>query len=515
MELTDYWKIVRAHWIAILSITILGALAGLGWAMIQPKVYVADASGIVSLGANTDLGSALAGENYAKSRVKSYLDLARSRSVAETAIETLGIDANPDALNSRITVTNPMDTATLRVSASAPTPEEARALAEAWVAAIGVQVAELENANLDPESGEQSIVTFRSLDSAQLPTAPSSPNTRLAIALGLLVGAAIAVGYALLRNVFDRRINSTAEVERETGRPVVGTIPQYNGFSDTERIITSAGGNDAGKNGKDEYAIAEALRELRTNLQFMNIDDPPRSIVITSALPGEGKSTITANMANTIAATGQRVVVIDGDLRRPTMAAAFGLLPGVGLTDVLVGNAELDDVMQPWGETGNLWVLGAGKTPPNPSELLGSDTLHKLIEELSRHSIVLIDAPPLLPVTDAAILTARTDGALVVTRARRTTYDALNAALANLERVKGHALGVIVNGVPRRGVKADGYGYQYRSYYGRSENQAKHVPNSPENGAEEFTQLVSTGIGSSSELDFGDYPAPTRARRGA
>lgn len=414
------------------------------------------------------------------------------RDPKHAAIEALGISANPDALRSRINVTNPPDTATLRVSASAPTPTEARDLAEAWVTAIGVQVTELENANIDPATGEQSIVTFRSLDSAQLPSSPSSPDVQLAVMIGLAVGAAVAIGYALLRNIFDRRIQSTAVVEEETGRPVIGTIPLYDKLSDGNRIITSAGGNDMGSASESEYAVAEALRELRTNLQFMNIDNPPRAMVITSALPGEGKSTITANMANTIAASGQRVVVIDGDLRRPTMAETFGLLPGVGLTDVLIGNAKLGEVLQPWGETGNLWVLGAGKTPPNPSELLGSDALHHVIEALSRHAIVLIDAPPLLPVTDAAILTARTDGALVVSRARKTTYEALNAALANLERVKGHPLGIILNGVPRKGVKADGYGYNYRSYYGRSDQQ-KHVPAAAE-GQEEFDQLISAAV---------------------
>lgn len=493
MELADYWKILRAHWIAIIAITLAGGLVGFGWAFIQPKVYTADASGIVAAGVSSDLGAAMAGENYAKSRVKSYVDLAQSRSVAESAVEQLGVSTDPDDLLRSVEVTNPLDTATLRVSANAGSAEEARALAEAWVAAIGEQVTEIENANADlgPE-GTQSVVSFRSLDSAQLPEAPSSPNTKLAVAIGLLAGFALAIGYALLRNIFDRRISSIAEVEQETGHAVVGTIPLHAGFTDTERIITSTGGNDQGKQGGAEYAVAEALRELRTNLQFMNIDNPPRAIVITSALPSEGKSTITANLANTIAAMGRRVVVIDGDLRRPMVAKTFGLLPGVGLTDVLIGNAQLGDVLQPWGNTGKLWVLGAGKVPPNPSELLGSNALHEVIEELSHHAIVLIDAPPLLPVTDAAILTARTDGALIVSRARRTTYDALKAGLANLDRVNGRALGIILNGVPRKGVKADGYGYRYRAYYGRAQQQENHVPAAPPSEQDEFTTLIST-----------------------
>jgi capsular exopolysaccharide synthesis family protein len=482
VELTDYWKIVRAHWLAMVAITCAGAVLGLGWALIQPKEYTADASGIVSAGVSSDLGTAMAGENYAKSRVVSYLDLAESRAVAESVVQELGLTESPESLIGQVTVTNPADTATIRVSARADTPENARDLAEAWVGAIGSQVTEVENANAT--DGQQSIVTFQSLDSAKLPASPSSPNTKLAVGIGGIAGIATAIAYALLRNIFDRRVRSTAEVESETGQAVIGTIPAYTGFTADKRMISSAGGNDRNQRNSNEHPVAEALRELRTNLQFMNIDNPPRSIVVTSALPGEGKSTVTANLAATIAASGRRVVVIDGDLRRPMVAQTFGLLPGVGLTDVLIGEAQLGDVMQPWGDTGNLFVLGAGKVPPNPSELLGSNALHELINELAAHAVVLIDAPPLLPVTDAAILTARTDGALVVTRAKKTTYDALNAALNNLERVKGHPLGIIINGVPSKGSAADGYGYQYRAYYGKQQTQTAAKHTAPRHAAE-------------------------------
>ena len=473
MELKDYWRIIRAHWIAIIVITVVGTLGGFGWALLQPKVYTANASGIVSTGVSDNLGNALAGDSFAKSRVKSYSDMATSRSVAEAVVKKLNLDVSPDALLANISASNPVDTATLKISAKANTPEDASALAEAWVLAISEQVAEVENANSQPqtdpitgdESTPTSIVQFIPLDSAQLPKSPSSPNFKLATAIGFLVGLAIAIGYALLRNIFDRRIHSIAEVERQTGISVIGTVPLHSGFDKEHRIISSTGGNDRGEHSASEYAIAEAVRELRTNLQFMDIDNPPRAMVVTSALPGEGKSTVTANLANAIAASGQRVIVIDGDLRRPMVAKTFGLPGGVGLTDVLIGRAKLFEVLQPWGPTNLLYVLGAGKVPPNPSELLGSNTMSDVVKELTKHAIVLIDAPPLLPVTDAAILAARTDGALVVSFARRTTYDALNEALANLAKVNGRALGVILNGVPQKGVRAEGYGYRYRSYY--------------------------------------------------
>lgn len=472
MELTDYWRIIRAHWLAIIIFTIIGGGVAFGSALIQPKVYTANASGIVSAGVSEDLGSALVGDNYAKSRVKSYLDIATSRAVASFAIEELGLDASAESLVSKISVQNPLDTAVMKVTAEASTPGDARALAEAWVHGISQQVSALENSNAE---GGTSIVAFTTLDSAVLPTEPSSPNTRLFIAVGLLIGFIAGIAFALIRNVFDRRIRSTAQVEEDFGVPVVGTIPFDKNFTDDDRLTASQGGNDARTHDSYDYAVAESMRELRTNLQFMSVDDPPRVIVVTSSLPGEGKSTITANLATTIAASGQRVVVIDGDLRRPTVAKAFGLLPGVGLTDVLIGRAELEHVLQPWGDTGMLYVLGAGAIPPNPSELLGSHAMEAVLKQLSKHATVLIDAPPLIPVTDAAVLAARTDGALVVAYARRTTVDALGKAMQNLERVKGRALGVILNGVPRKGADANSYGYQYKSYYGSAMPEAEPV----------------------------------------
>jgi capsular exopolysaccharide synthesis family protein len=134
-------------------------------------------------------------------------------------------------------------------------------------------------------------------------------------------------------------------------------------------------------------------------------------------------------------------------------------VPGIGLTDVLVGRAEIDDVLQEWGDTGKLYVLGAGAIPPNPSELLGSQAMHFLLEELAKDAIVLIDAPPLIPVTDAVILSASVDGALIVASVGSTTIDSLKRGLENIERAKGTVLGVIVNRVRRSGSRAGYYGY--------------------------------------------------------
>ena len=208
---------------------------------------------------------------------------------------------------------------------------------------------------------------------------------------------------------------------------------------------------------------AEAFRKLRTNLQFMDVDNPPRVIVVTSPHQGDGKSTIAANLAASIAAGGQPTTLLDGDLRRPTVAESFGLVEGAGLTDVLVGRVEVEEMLQNHPDHPALQVLAAGGIPPNPSELLGSQAMRRTLRELAQNTVVVIDAPPLLPVTDAAVLTAISDGAFVVVSSGKTLDSDLGAALGHLEAVHGRALGVIINRVKRGDVSSGYYGGYYRA----------------------------------------------------
>jgi capsular exopolysaccharide synthesis family protein len=471
MELRSYLPILRAHWIAMALLVLVGGLMAFGWAALQPKVFTADASGFVTAGSNADTGNALVGDNLAQSKVKSYIDVGSSRAVAQFAIDDLGLsDVQPEELVGRIDVTNPADTVLLKVSATGPTPTDARDLAEAWLRGIAQQIQVLENPAQDPAAGT-GVVQLVPLDSAVLPSSPTSPNTRLAIVVGLIVGLVLAVAYAAIRHTFDRRIRSVEAVERETGLAVIGSIPVDKRFTDDDRLVSMEGATDYSNQADDDVAVAEALREVRTNLQFMDVDHPPRVIVVTSPLPGDGKSTTIANLAIALAAGGQRVVLVDADLRRPTVSRTFNLVDGAGLTDVLAARSSISDVLQPWGTSGRLAILAAGKTPPNPSELLGSERMHALLAELSEHAIVLIDAPPLIPVTDAAILTHNTDGALIVASMGKTSFEGLNKALQNLSRANGRALGIILNRVPRRGAGSM-YGYGYRGTYSRAEDES-------------------------------------------
>jgi capsular exopolysaccharide synthesis family protein len=458
MELSDYIRVVRAYWRGVVVLVLLGVGAAAAFSLTQPKVYQADAAGFVSTGTSSNAGEASVGDALAKSRATSYVDLATSRATAQDVIDDLGLRAAPASLISGITVTQPPDTVLIKISARASSPREAQRLADAWVRALKHEVDQVEN----PTGTLTQALRIVPIESAALPARPISPNTQRNIALGGLGGLVLGVGYALLRSQLDRKVRRAEDIERDFGVTVAGTVPA------SQAMVRRKGGLvplvvlDGPRKHHDPVHASEAILKLRTNLQFMDIDSPPRVIVVTSPLPADGKSTIAANLAAALAMSDRRVVLIDGDLRRPVVAESFGLIEGAGLTDLLIGRVKFADVAQHVGALPNLTIIAAGGTPPNPSELLGSRAMRRLLDKLADTGYtVIIDAPPLLPVTDAAVLTASSDGALVVVSAGQTVDSQLGAALASINAVQGHTLGVVLNKVSPKSLDTVEYGGYY------------------------------------------------------
>lgn len=444
----------------ILGMIILGAMLGYGWAFIQPKVYTATASAILSTGASTDIGTALASDNYAKSRVKSYLDIGQSRTVADEVIDKLDLDISPDALVSKVSVTNPTGTAVLRVSADGSTPELAMNVAQAWIDGMAIVVEDLESGStpLLDENGNpiESFVSLKTLDTATLPRSPSRPDVRLAVLAGGFIGLLLGFAVAVARFYFDKRIHTASQIEQQFGLPVIGMLPVVKRPS---------------KNGRSKVEIAqnrafgEAVRKLRTNLRYMNIDNPPRVLIVTSPSPSEGKSTVTRALARSISESGEPVIAVDADLRLPTLINGLNVVEGSGLTELLIERARIGDVLQSADESGRFAVIQSGALPPNPSEVLGSHAMKRLLEELSRQATVVLDTPPLIPVTDAAMLSANTDGAIIVVKAGKTTIDELGAALKSLDRIGGRPLGIVLNQIKWNQSR------DYYEYYGPSSKE--------------------------------------------
>lgn len=473
-----YVKLLYRYWRAIALGLVLGLLAGLGLGLIQPKVYTANSSGFLNstveaaTGSTNSVAIASASDSYAKSRAKSYADLGQSRVVAESVIEKLGLDTSPQSLVGSVTVSAPTDTVTIQVSAKASTPQGASDIANAWIEAMAEEIRSLETGGSDSLNATLQLTP---LESAVIPSRPSSPNLMLFASTGALIGLLGAVVFALFKGQYDKRIRSTSDVEAVTDHPIVGKLPLEKSLTEHESRLSLDGKatEDVRVRGSVQL-LNESLRDLRTNLEFLDVDNPPRSIVVTSALPGDGKSTVAANLATIIASSGKQVVLIDADLRKPTVATSFNLPSEVGLTDVLAGRAPLASVVHQWDPRREMYILTAGSIPPNPAELLASNTMKELVNSLTAEgATVIIDAPPVLPVTDASILAAQFDGALVVASANVTRTDSLEQALNKIESVQGRVLGMVLNRIPTKGFDRHSYGYYGNSYYYQSDEESQ------------------------------------------
>jgi capsular exopolysaccharide synthesis family protein len=295
------------------------------------------------------------------------------------------------------------------------------------------------------ESSGDTVVKIVPVELALTPTSPVSPNWTRNLALGLALGLLAGFGAVVLRQSLDRRVRVAADVEEIVGASALGVIPAAKELTVTPITVGASG------------EASEALRKLRTNLRFVGVDKPLQSMVVTSPNEGEGKSTIAAHLALLMAGSGRQTILVDADLRRPRVAKLFGVDDAVGLSEVLVSSVGLNDALISVGS--RLKILPCGQLPPNPSELVGSDRMQSIIAALSKDAIVIIDAPPLLPVTDAGLLTAASDGALLVLQHGSTRKEQVELAARNVETVNGRILGFALNRVPKKELGTAVYGY--------------------------------------------------------
>ncbi len=329
------------------------------------------------------------------------------------------------------------------------------------------------------EVGQLGII--RIIDPAMPPKYPVKPRKKLNILLGMLVGLGMGVAVAFVLEYLDNSVRSIEDLERMS-LPMMSTIPyirpeETNGVLKTpiasdpevqaisDRLVTHL---------QPKSPISEAYRTLRTNIIFSSPDEQRRVFLVTSSGPKEGKSTSVSNLAITFAQMGTKTLLIDADLRRPILHKLFGLKKEVGLTNVLVGRAALEDATDKVRELPDLDILSCGVIPPNPAELLGSERMRQLLETLKqRYNVILIDTPPIIAVTDASVLAPLADGVLLVVRSAQTQKDAALHAYEQLRRVKANVLGVILNGLQAFNSYGSYYYYQYHYYYGKDSEKKR------------------------------------------
>lgn len=308
------------------------------------------------------------------------------------------------------------------------------------------------------------------IDTARSPRVPERPRKALNLGLGFMAGLLLGVALAFVQDSLDYSVKTAEEVERLIGLPSLAVIPAAGSVRPGPYYaLTRQNGSKASRNGavaltvlKDSgSALAEAYRSLRTSVLFSTAPRPPQMILVTSAHSSEGKTSTALNLVSTLAQRGGQILIVDSDMRKPDVATALGLNEHKGLSGVLTGAHGLDEALQQVDDMPNLWVLAAGPHPPNPAELLSSPAMENLVSELRRRFDHLVfDSPPLLMVTDGTILSAASDGVVLVVEGGATARAAVLHAHRILAQAGARMLGVVMNKARPRQI-----GYYYGSYY--------------------------------------------------
>ncbi|MCZ0728999.1 polysaccharide biosynthesis tyrosine autokinase [Mycolicibacterium iranicum] len=455
MNLRDFVKILRSRWLTVCITVVVAVLGAVALSLLTTPLYQASTRLFVSTNAGSSLTDAYQGSRFSQERVVSYAELLMGQTLAQNTVDKLGLDMTAAELQEHVTASAKIDTVLINVEVLDESPVRARDIANTLSDEFVAMVRTLET----PENGAPPDSRVVVEQRASIPRDPVVPKTARNIAVGLALGIALGVGLALLRDLLDNTVKDREVLEDIVGAGVVGSVPL-----DKDRRKSPAISFE-----NDNSAIAEAFRKLRTNLQFLSVDNPPRVIVVTSSMPSEGKSTTAINIALALAEAAHNVVLVDGDMRRPIVHKYLDLVGPVGFSTVLSGAASLDDALQKTRFPG-LTVLTAGAVPPNPSELLGSQSARHLLAELrTKFDYVIVDSTPLLAVTDAAILGAGADGVLIMARFGQTKRDQLAHAVGSLRSVDAPVLGAVFTLVPTRGNSS--YSYQY-TYYGTDNSQS-------------------------------------------
>ncbi|MGI8678603.1 MAG: polysaccharide biosynthesis tyrosine autokinase [Jatrophihabitans sp.] len=458
MELREYLHALRKGWPFILAFVVIGTALGTSLTVATAKVYQADVQVFVATSSTANAADLQAGTVFSQNQVQSYTSIATSPTVTQPVIDKFGLKLTQQELSAKITADAPATKVLINLHVTDHDPGTAAKLANAVAAQFDgvVERTEQTGANGKP------VVKLSVIHPARVPTSPIKPSPVIDIGLGFILGLLIGIAVVILREALDNTVKGPEDFA-ELGVAVLGIVP-FDKRTPKNLIAFRA----------DPHGTrSEAYRQLRTNLQFVNVDNAPRIIAVTSGVPGEGKTTTAVNLAAALAEGGFRVCLVEADLRRPTIAKSLGLVADVGFTSVLVGKISVEAALQNVGR--NLAVLTSGPVPPNPSELLISEQAESIIREVSELvDYTIIDTAPLLPVADGAEVSAMADATLVVHHAGKSTRDQAARSIEALDKVGERPVGVILNMMTRtRGNYGDNYGYYYTYRPDRSWRKGK------------------------------------------
>jgi succinoglycan biosynthesis transport protein ExoP len=458
--------ILRRNWVIALICIVVAPIVAFAYSKSQTKEYTASASLLFT---NQQVEAGLLGTEPAANsdparEAATNLKLASLTTLSVRTAKAIGKGVTADEVSEKVEVSPEGESELVSIAATDPSPEFAAKLANEFAnqfVAFGREIetakvkraqklaeAQLETLSESEANGpvgralERRVLELQALatietgraevaQKATAPESPSSPDTKRNVALGIVVGILLAIAAIFLREQFDRRIRGAEEIEELYGVPTLGTIPHSKALG--------RGGTDA--------TVDEAMMMLRANLRYIDAGRSSRSLLITSAAPREGKTMVAWSLARASAAAGERVLLIEADMRRPTLPQVTGIEPGPGLGMVLAGAEHPESAIR---SAGGVDILPAGPLPPNAAELLEGKRMMKLLEWAeSEYDRVIIDTPPASLVADALPLFGKVGAVLAVARLGESTRDGVEGLAEHLRRLHAPLVGVVVNGAPR------------------------------------------------------------------
>lgn len=535
IDLRYYYRLLVGQWWRLALSATLAALIMFGVSQLLTPIYQSTTTLLIDQRGNlalADLNTVRTSESLAAT----YAEMITSRNVLEPTIARLGLDYSPEKLRGKVTASPITGTQLLRIRVEDPNKELAAQIAntladvlieqvrayqssgyaasqqrlltqldyiEGQIAATEAAFQRLEGATGEADQAERARLAnslteynrnysalLQSYEQIRLKELEASsniqpteravaaqtqirPRTLLNTAAALMLGLAGMTAFILVRDYLDDTIRNPEELSARYGIPIVGQIVRYD--TEAERLITAL---------RPRAPASEAYRALRMNIRYSSVDRPLHTLLITSAEPSEGKSTVASNLGVVLAAGGERVIVIDGDLRRPNLHKAFGLSNQVGTSTLFIdGLDNFGELLQPT-EIPNLSVMTSGPIPPNPSELLDTRRAQEIVIVATKQADkVIVDAPPIAALTDSLALSQHVDGVLLVMRAGQTTRTAVRQAVERLRKVSANLIGFVVTDIDTRSARYGAYYYEYTAnHYHTYFDEAEPSANGRQNG---------------------------------
>lgn len=427
MEFSDYVGTLRRHAMVIAAIVLLGALAGFLFARSSPPLYKSASSVFVSATRGENASDLVQGSVYTQNLMQSYAKLVQTPSVLGPVVQSLGLDVTETQLGSQISADAPLNTVIIVVTVTDESPGQAAAIANAVTAELATVAQGLSPKNADGTHG----ITLAQVGKATPPASPFAPNTNLLVVGGAGLGLLLALGLVVGRQLVQRRITTESELRIAAPAPLLGQLPQARRRAPHAQATTGPS--------------RDAFLRLADRVANAPGPVPLRSVVVTSAGRGEGKTHAALNLALAMAEFHGRVLLVDADLRTPSVARLCGLPPVPGLSNVLNHRASVEVAAVPWR---GIWVLPAGTPNQNPTRALNSPAMAKTFIDLLRdYDFVVCDSTAVLTLADTLPLTRMTDGAVVVARVGRTRRAQLAAAVEAVGDAGGEVTGLVLNGM--------------------------------------------------------------------